>query len=99
MTKESTWDEAKKLAISLEKKPDIVRKAIYNRRRFVNEKIKSALVKREIIDPRSPAIHEIAVAAETIAINVVHFLETHHAKILAEIKAAAAGAGAQLRTA
>uniref|UniRef100_A0A1I7THM5 Aldedh domain-containing protein n=1 Tax=Caenorhabditis tropicalis TaxID=1561998 RepID=A0A1I7THM5_9PELO len=90
MTKEKTWEEANRLASSLEKKAVVVRKAIYNRRQFVNKKISDALVKFEVVDPRSPAIYEIAEIAQTIAINVVHFLETHHQKILEQIRAKAA---------
>lgn len=87
MSKEETWEEARRLATSLEKKPDVVRKAIYNRRNFVNKKISDALVNFEIIDPRSPAINEIADLVQTIAINVIHFLETHRQKICALINA------------
>uniref|UniRef100_A0A1I7THM6 Aldedh domain-containing protein n=1 Tax=Caenorhabditis tropicalis TaxID=1561998 RepID=A0A1I7THM6_9PELO len=64
MTKEKTWEEANRLASSLEKKAVVVRKAIYNRRQFVNKKISDALVKFEVVDPRSPAIYEIAEIAQ-----------------------------------
>lgn len=87
MSKEETWEEAIRLATSLEKKPDLVRKAIYNRRHFINRKIEDALVKFKVLDPRSPIINDIAEKAQTIAINVIHFLETHHKKICAQINA------------
>ncbi|CAL2030178.1 unnamed protein product [Caenorhabditis brenneri] len=87
MSKEATWSEAERLANSLEKKPFDVRKAIYNRRQFVNKKIAEALVKFEVVDPRSPVINQIAEIAQTIAINVVHFLETHRKMICDQIMA------------
>ncbi|EFO84751.1 hypothetical protein CRE_03816 [Caenorhabditis remanei] len=87
MSKEETWEEAIRLATSLEKKPDVVRKAIYNRRHFINRKIEDGLVKFQVLDPRSPIINDIAEKAQTITINVVHFLETHYKKICAQINA------------
>lgn len=87
MSKEKTWEEAMRLASSLDKKPDVVRKAIYNRRQFVNRKIADALVEFEVVDARSPFIHKIAEVAQTIVVNVIHFLEAHHREICASISA------------
>ncbi|PIC54944.1 hypothetical protein B9Z55_000425 [Caenorhabditis nigoni] len=91
MSREKTWQEATRLAASLAKKPDVVRKAIYNRRSFMNKKIADALVEYEVVDARSPAIIKIAEHVETIAINVIHFLESHRQQICAGIRAKTAG--------
>uniref|UniRef100_A0A8R1E3T1 Uncharacterized protein n=1 Tax=Caenorhabditis japonica TaxID=281687 RepID=A0A8R1E3T1_CAEJA len=86
-THEETWDGAKRIAASLQKKPEVVLKAIYNRRNFVNRKIGMALVKFEVVDINSPQINDIADMVQTIACNVIHFLQTHREKISAEILA------------
>ncbi|CAI2308429.1 unnamed protein product [Caenorhabditis sp. 36 PRJEB53466] len=85
-TNQDTWDEANRLATALHKKPQTVRKAIYNRRHFINKKIEAALIKYEVLDKDSPVIHQIAEIVKTITFNVINFLEAHRDKISAEIK-------------